>query len=79
MLVLQRKIGQSIYIGEDVKITIQDISADRVKLAIDAPKSISIMREELRMAKMSNLAAVSASSDTIQQLKQLFHTDEENK
>lgn len=79
MLVLQRKIGQSIYIGEDVKITIQDISADRVKLAIDAPKNISIMREELRMAKMSNLAAVSASSDTIQQLKQLFHTDEENK
>ena len=57
MLVLQRKIGQSIYVGDDIIITIQDISADKVKISIDAPKDIMIMREELKMATMNNQEA----------------------
>lgn len=72
MLVLQRKIGQSIYIGEDIIITIQDISADKVKISIDAPKDIMIMREELKLATMSNQEALSSSSDSVAMLKKLF-------
>ncbi|AMJ42410.1 carbon storage regulator [Anaerotignum propionicum] len=72
MLVLQRKIGQSIYIGEDIKITIQDITADKVKISIDAPKDIMIMREELKLATMSNQEALSSSSDSVAMLKKLF-------
>ena len=72
MLVLQRKIGQSIYIGEDIKITIQDITSDKVKISIEAPKDITIVREELKLATMSNLEALSSSSDSLEQMKKLF-------
>ncbi len=72
MLVLQRKIGQSIYLGDDIIITIQDISSDKVKISIDAPKDVVIMREELKQAAMSNLEALSASEDSIALLKKMF-------
>ncbi|HBF64704.1 MAG TPA: carbon storage regulator, partial [Clostridium sp.] len=63
---------QSIYIGEDIKITIQDITADKVKISIDAPKDIMIMREGLKLATMSNQEALSSSSDSVAMLKKLF-------
>ncbi|MDD3395450.1 MAG: carbon storage regulator [Clostridia bacterium] len=72
MLVLQRKIGQSIFVGEDIKITIQDISSDKVKISIEAPKNITIVREELKLATMSNVEALSSSSDSIALLKKIF-------
>lgn len=58
MLILQRKPGEAILIGEDICITV--LSADpggRVRLAIDAPKSMSILRSELRAAMDANQAA----------------------
>lgn len=72
MLVLQRKIGQSIFVGEDIKITIQDISSDKVKISIEAPKNIMIVREELKLATMSNVEALSSSTDSIALLKKIF-------
>lgn len=47
MLVLARKVNQSIVIDENTVITIKEISSDGVKLAIEAPKNIKIMRKEL--------------------------------
>ena len=47
MLVLSRKIGESILISDNIKINIINISGDKVTIAIDAPKEIKIMREEL--------------------------------
>ncbi|MFV0314912.1 MAG: carbon storage regulator [Anaerotignum sp.] len=72
MLVLQRKTGQSIYIGDDIKITIQDITSDKVKVSIDAPKDIPIIREELKLASMSNQEALSSSNNSIELLKKMF-------
>ncbi|WP_313528409.1 carbon storage regulator [Anaerotignum sp.] len=72
MLVLQRKIGQSIYIGDDIKVTIQDISSDKVKISVEAPKDITIIREELKLATMSNMEALSSSSDSVALLKKIF-------
>ncbi len=72
MLVLQRKIGQSIYIGEDIKITIQDIASDKVKISIEAPKDITIAREELKLAMMNNQEALSSSGDSVDLLKKMF-------
>lgn len=72
MLVLQRKIGQSIFIGDDIVITIQDISSDKVKISIDAPKDVVIMREELKLAAISNQEALSSSHDSIDLLKKLL-------
>ncbi len=47
MLVLSRYKGASIIIGDDVKITILDVRGDRVRLGIDAPRIISVHREEI--------------------------------
>lgn len=47
MLVLTRKIGESIQIGEDIEITISSIKGDQVKIGINAPKNIEINRKEI--------------------------------
>lgn len=47
MLVLSRKIGESLRIGEDVELIILDINRGQVRLGIDAPKSTNIVRSEL--------------------------------
>lgn len=72
MLILQRKVGQSIYIGDDVVVTIQDISSDKVKISIDAPKDIKIIRDELKYAEINNKEALSSSNSTVNILKKLF-------
>ena len=50
MLILRRKKNESLLIGENIRITIIDCAGDGVRLAIDAPKQISILREELSEA-----------------------------
>ena len=47
MLVLSRKLDETLMIGDDVKITVLGIQGNQVRLGIDAPKDISIMREEV--------------------------------
>lgn len=48
MLVLQRKINQSIDIGDNIKITVTYISGKQVKLGIDAPRDVTVIRSELK-------------------------------
>ncbi len=47
MLILSRKPGESIILGDDVKITVVDVSGKQVRLGIDAPKDIAVYREEI--------------------------------
>lgn len=47
MLVLTRKIGERIVIGENIVVTIADIKGDNIRLAIDAPKEIKVYRGEI--------------------------------
>lgn len=47
MLVLTRRLGEAITIGENIRIVVVDISGHQVKLGIDAPKDVEIYREEL--------------------------------
>ena len=46
MLALSRKLGESIVIGKDIKISILQINGDQIKIGIDAPKNVTIYREE---------------------------------
>lgn len=73
MLILQRKIGQSIYIGDNIKITVQEISSDKVKISIDAPKDLKIMRDELKLAEINNIEAVQSVNNPINMLKDFFN------
>lgn len=47
MLVLSRKNNESIVINGNIKITVVDIRGDKVRLGIEAPKNISVHREEI--------------------------------
>ena len=47
MLVLSRQKDESIIIGDDVEVTIVDVRGDKVRLGINAPRSISVHRKEV--------------------------------
>lgn len=53
MLVLTRKINESLVIGDDVIITIVDIKGDKVRLGIEAPKEIPVARSEIAGSQMA--------------------------
>ncbi|MBS4178281.1 carbon storage regulator CsrA [Lederbergia citrea] len=59
MLVLTRKKGESIQIGEDIEITITSIKGDQVKIGINAPKNVEIHRKEVWVDIQSENAAAS--------------------
>jgi len=48
MLVLSRKIGERVTIGEDIVVTVVQISRDRIRLGFDCPPELRILRGELR-------------------------------
>lgn len=47
MLVLSRKLGEKIYIGSNIIITVVDIDRGKIRLGIEAPKDVPIYRQEL--------------------------------
>jgi carbon storage regulator len=60
MLVLTRKTDESIKIGENVTITIVDVSGTKVRIGVDAPKEIRVIRSEVyETEKLNSAAAVS--------------------
>lgn len=64
MLVLTRKPGQSIRIGDEIIIKIVDIDGSQVKLGIEAPKGLIIFREELyEKLRESNIEALRSSKE----------------
>ena len=53
MLVLTRKAGQTLVIGENVRVTVLSVKGNTIRLGIEAPKEISVEREELRLKQKS--------------------------
>ena len=47
MLILTRKVGDAIVIGEDVTVTVLGVKGNQVRIGVNAPKSISVHREEV--------------------------------
>lgn len=69
MLILRRKKNESILIGDNIRITLLECASDGVRIAIDAPKQISIIREELSEAEQINKAAISPANVSVRSLQ----------
>jgi carbon storage regulator len=57
MLVLSRKRNETIVIGSDVRITVVNIAGNQVRIGIDAPGDVKVMREELLTGRQAPEAA----------------------
>lgn len=58
MLVLSRKESQRIMLGDEIVLTIVRVSGDKVRLGIEAPPHIVVLREELQLAAQAEAKAV---------------------
>lgn len=76
MLILQRKAGESLLIGEDVEVSVLSVDAGRVRLAIQAPKSVPILRSELKIAARANQEAAEDSASPMALLDVLRHGEQ---
>jgi carbon storage regulator len=66
MLILTRRPGERVVIGEDVLVTVMEVSGQTVRLGIAAPEGLPIYREEIWLAvKDENRAAAEAATDAL--------------
>lgn len=73
MLVISRKVSESILIGDNIEIIISEISGDRAKICINAPKEIPIVRKELiETQSLNKEASVIPQKQTLDELKNLL-------
>lgn len=69
MLVLSRRPGESIAVGDDIVVTVLEVRGDVVRVGIAAPRSVAVHRAELLEAlEGANREAASPSADTVSSL-----------
>ena len=62
MLVMSRRQGETILIGDDIEILIAHIGRSRVKVGIRAPRQTPVVAREMKLVREENLAAAAGSS-----------------
>ena len=69
MLVITRKLNESILVADNIEVTVLEITKDKVRLGVNAPREVKIIRSELKAANTSNVEASKAvSQDAIKAL-----------
>lgn len=72
MLVLSRKVGEQIVIGEDIVLTVVDVRNDTVRLGIAAPRHVAVNRAEvLRAVEEANRDAANVADEDLDSLRAL--------
>lgn len=71
MLVLRRKVGETVQIGDDIEVTVLAVEGDRVKLGMQAPLDVEIVRKELLDEVTEENKRASAVKPSLELLKQL--------
>ena len=69
MLILRRKKNESILIGDNIRVTITECASSGVRLAIEAPKQIPVVREELYEAEKMNKASLAPETSSVRSLQ----------
>jgi len=68
MLVVRRRQGESVLIGDDVEVVVLEAGVNRVKLGILAPREILVFRKELELTREQNRVAATADAVSLSQL-----------
>ncbi len=69
MLILTRRLGESIVIGDNIVVTVSDIKTCQIKLGITAPKDVTINREEV-VKEIKGANVLSSASSVINHIKE---------
>ncbi len=73
MLILTRKTGESILIGDDIEVTITSIDQNKVRIGIKSPPHVPIYREELyRKIQQENRAAAAIGKEEFENLLNMY-------
>mgnify|MGYP001206276318 FL=1 len=62
MLILTRRVGESLMIGDDVTITVLGVKGNQVRIGVDAPKEVAVHREEI-LNRIEDAASRKAGED----------------
>lgn len=66
MLVLTRKVNQSIVIGDDIEVVVLEVRGEQVRIGVRAPKAIAVHRKEIyEQIRQENLNAASVSAEDL--------------
>jgi carbon storage regulator len=77
MLVLTRRAGESVMIGNDVVITVLEARGDVIRLGIQAPRDVQVHREEVfRELQSVNREAASPTDDAVRVVTEMLQTPE---
>ncbi len=76
MLVVTRKPDESLIISDNIEITVLEVGKDKVKIGINAPKEVKIIRSELKDACQTNEQAAHVSGTGLAELLKLHKQEE---
>jgi carbon storage regulator len=69
MLILSRRLGESVTIGDDIVVTVVGISGSQIRLGISAPKAIRVLREEIYKAIQKENQSAASAADPMTRLE----------
>lgn len=61
MLILTRRVGETLMIGDDIKVTVLGVKGNQVRIGVDAPRDVTVDREEIHLRRVAELG----SADTV--------------
>ncbi|MEQ1885693.1 MAG: carbon storage regulator [Bryobacteraceae bacterium] len=65
MLVIRRRAGESVLIGENIEVRVLELSSSYVKIGIDAPRDVAVLRREIQVTAAQNHSAAGLSASSL--------------
>lgn len=74
MLILTRRSGESLYLGDNIKVTVLSVQGKQIKLGLDVPKDMTVYREEVyKRVQEQNKLAIESKDDDLLAVTTIWH------